>query len=244
MGSARPILTAPYGAIYVSDAAHVHGSECGGARVLVGRQCAHGSPADHGRQDRGRRLSAGGRGGGSPPADYRRGRISLTQATEVSTVYTPAEVKNLAEAAHARRLWVHMDGARFANAVARLGCTPAEASWKAGVDVLSFGATKNGALAAEAVVFFNRALAETMRYRRRRAGHLFSKMRFLSAQLEAFITDDLWLRNARHANAMAQRVREGLARIPGVRFWSPTEVNFVLVALPQTIWDGLVADGL
>ena len=114
--------------------------------------------------------------------------------------------------ARARRLWVHMDGARLANAVARLGCTPAEATWKAGVDVLSFGATKNGALTAEAVVFFNRELAQSMRYRRRRGGHLFSKMRFLSVQLDAFVDNGLWLRNARHANAMAQRVREGLAR--------------------------------
>jgi threonine aldolase len=112
-----------------------------------------------------------------------------------------------------------------------------------GVDLLSFGATKNGALAAEAVVFFNRELAQTMRYRRRRGGHLFSKMRFLSVQLEAFIANDLWLRNARHANAMAQRVREGLAKIPGVRFRSPTEINFVLVSLPQPVWDGLIAEG-
>ena len=136
-----------------------------------------------------------------------------------------------------------MDGARLANAIARLGCTPAEATWKAGVDILSFGATKNGALAAEAVVVFNRELAQTMRYRRRRGGHLFSKMRFFSAQLEAFIADDLWLRNARHANAMAQRVREGLSTIPGTRFRGPTEINFVLVKLPQPVWDGLVAEG-
>jgi len=92
-------------------------------------------------------------------------------------------------------------------------------------------------------VFFNRELAQTMRYRRRRAGQLYSKMRFLSVQLEAFVANDLWLRNARHANAMAQRVREGLATIPGVRFRGPTEINFVLVALPQPVWDGLVADG-
>ena len=136
-----------------------------------------------------------------------------------------------------------MDGARFANAVARLDCTPAELTWKAGVDLLSFGATKNGALCAEAVVFFNRALAETMRYRRRRAGHLFSKMRFLSAQLVAFLEDDLWLRSARHANAMAARVRQGLEDLPGVRFLHPTEINFVLTALPKPVWDGLVADG-
>jgi threonine aldolase len=169
--------------------------------------------------------------------------VSITQGTEASTVYTLAEVRSIAEAARARHLRVHMDGARLANAIARLGCTPAEATWKVGVDLLSFGATKNGALAAEAVVFFNRELAQTMRYRRRRGGHLFSKMRFLSAQLEAFIANDLWLRNARHANAMAQRVREGLAKIPGVRFRSPTEINFVLVSLPQPVWDGLVAEG-
>jgi threonine aldolase len=169
--------------------------------------------------------------------------VSITQGTEASTVYTLAEVRAIVEVARARRLRVHMDGARLANAVARLGCTPAEATWKAGVDILSFGVTKNGALAADAVVFFNRELAESMRYRRRRGGHLFSKMRFLSVQLEASIANDLWLRNARHANLMAQRVRDGLAAIPGVRFRGPTEINFVLVALPQPIWDGLVAEG-
>ena len=166
--------------------------------------------------------------------------MSLTQGTEAGTVYTVRDVRELAGVARARNLLVHMDGARFANAVARLECTPAELTWKAGVDLLSFGATKNGALCAEAVVFFNRALAETMRYRRRRAGHLFSKMRFLSAQLIAFLEDDLWLRNARHANAMAARVRQGLADLPGVRFPHPTEINFVLAALPKPVWDGLV----
>src|SRR5262245_37992746 len=136
-----------------------------------------------------------------------------------------------------------MDGARLANAIARLGCTPAEATWKAGVDVLSFGATKNGTLTAEAVVFFDRKLGESMSYRRRRGGHLYSKMRFLSAQLDAYVANDLWIRNARHANAMAARVREGLAGIPGVRFEGPTEINLVLVKLPQPVWDGLVGDG-
>ena len=159
--------------------------------------------------------------------------VSLTQGTEASTVYAVAEVRAIAEIARARGLRVHMDGARLGNAVARLGCTPAEVTWKSGVDVLSFGATKNGALAAEAVVFFDRELAQSARYRRRRAGHLYSKMRFISVQLEAFIADGLWLRNAGHANAMAQRMREGLARIPGVRFRGPTEINLVLAALPR-----------
>jgi threonine aldolase len=177
------------------------------------------------------------------PADAPPRAVSITQGTEASTVYTLAEVRAIVEVARARRLWVHMDGARLANAVARLGATPAEATWKAGVDILSFGATKNGALGADAVVFFNRELAGSIRYRRRRGGHHFSKMRFLSVQLEAYIAKDLWLRNARHANLMAQRVRDGLATIPGVRFRGPTEINFVLAALPQRIWDGLVAEG-
>jgi threonine aldolase len=169
--------------------------------------------------------------------------VSITQGTEAGTVYTVDEVRALADVAHARGLHVHMDGARFANALARLGCTPAELSWRAGVDLLSFGATKNGALAAEAIVVFTPELAQSLRYRRRRAGHMFSKMRFLAVQLLAFVQDDLWIRNARHANAMARRVREGLARIPGAWFPHPTEINFVLTRLPQPVWDGLVADG-
>jgi len=243
-GLCASIIAAPYGAIYLSDAAHLHGSECGGPEFWSGGNA--------------RTIPVPSTNGKIAPADLARmvdeavarpatevppRAISITQGTEASTVYTVPEVSALVEVARARSLWVHMDGARLANAVARLGCTPAEATWKAGVDVLSFGATKNGALAAEAVVFFDRELGRTMRYRRRRGGHLFSKMRFLSVQLEAFITDGLWLRNARHANAMAQRVREGLAKIPGVRFRSPTEINFVLVTLPQPVWDGLVAEG-
>jgi threonine aldolase len=243
-GLCASIIAAPYGAIYLSEAAHLHGSECGGPEFWSGGNA--------------RTIPVPSVDGKIVAADLTRmvdealarsatevppRAVSITQGTEASTVYTLAEVRSIAEAARARQLLLHMDGARLGNAIARLGCTPAEATWKAGVDVLSFGATKNGALAAEAVVFFNRELARTMRYRRRRGGHLFSKMRFFSVQLEAVIANDLWLRNARHANAMAQRVRDGLAKIPGVRFRSPTELNLVLVTLPQPVWDGLVAEG-
>ena len=243
-GLCASIVTAPYGAIYLSDAAHLHGSECGGPEFWSGGNArtipVPGVDGKIAVADLARMVDEAV---ARPATEVPPRAVSITQGTEVSTVYTLAEVRGIAEAARARRLWVHMDGARLANAVARLGCTPAEATWKAGVDLLSFGATKNGALTAEAVVFFNRELAQTMRYRRRRGGHLFSKMRFLSVQLEAFIANDLWLRNARHANAMAQRVREGLAKIPGVRFRGPTEINFALVSLPQPVWDGLVAEG-
>lgn len=243
-GLCAGIVAAPYGSIYLSDAAHLHGSECGSPEFWSGGNA--------------RSIPVPSVDGKIVPAELARmvdeacaraatevppRAVSLTQGTEASTVYTVAEVKAIADVARARGLKVHMDGARLANAVARLGCRPAEVTWKAGVDILSFGATKNGALAAEAVVFFDRELAASARYRRRRAGQLYSKMRFTSVQLEAFIADDLWLRNARHANAMAQRVREGLARIPGVRFRGPTDINLVLVALPQPVWDGLVADG-
>ena len=130
--------------------------------------------------------------------------ISITQATEWGTVYPPAAIAELAELARAHGLRLHMDGARLANAIARLGCSPAAATWRAGVEVLSLGATKNGALAAEAVLVFDPALAKGLAERRKRAGHLLSKMRFLSAQLVAMLEQGRWLRYAAHANAMAE----------------------------------------
>ncbi len=136
-----------------------------------------------------------------------------------------------------------MDGARFSNAVASLGCSAAEASRKAGVDVLSFGATKNGALTAEAVVLFDKELALDFGYRRKRAGHLFSKMRLLAVQWDAYVTDDLWLRNAARANAMATRMADGLAAIDGVELTRPVEANIVFPRLTAAMIEGLKADG-
>lgn len=169
--------------------------------------------------------------------------LSLTNASEAGTVYRTQEVAALADLAHAHGLKVHLDGARFANAMATLGCTPAEATWKAGVDVLTLGATKNGALAAEALVVFDPALAETLAFRRKRAGHLWSKMRFLSAQLDAYLSDDLWLRNAAHANAMAARLAEGLAALPGCALQHPVEANEIFIAVPETLAQALEAAG-
>jgi threonine aldolase len=136
-----------------------------------------------------------------------------------------------------------MDGARFGNAVAALNCSPADLTWRAGVEALSFGATKNGALAAEAVIFFDSGRAGDFEFRRKRGGHLFSKMRFLSAQLEAYLEKSLWLSNARHANRMAKRLAEGLAALPGVRIRHPVEANELFVELPEAAIGGLFADG-
>jgi threonine aldolase len=163
------------------------------------------------------------------------GAISLTQATECGTVYSPREVAAISEFARARGLKLHVDGARFANALVNLGCTPAELTWKAGVDVLSFGATKNGALAAEAVIFFNAEDVRDFEYRRKRSGHLLSKMRFVSAQLESYLRDDLWLTNARHANQLASRLAQGLSQISTIEIIHPVSANAVFARMPSAL---------
>jgi len=169
--------------------------------------------------------------------------VSITQATECGTVYGPEEIAAIATSAHRHGLKLHMDGARFANALSFVGCTPAELSWKAGVDVLSFGATKNGAMAAEAVVFFNADLAREFEFRRKRGGHLLSKMRLLSAQLDAYLTDGLWLANARHANAMARHLVAGLTALKGTQLLYPVDANEIFVVLPARMHDALEAAG-
>lgn len=169
--------------------------------------------------------------------------VSITQATECGTVYGPEEIAAIATSTHRHGLKLHMDGARFANALSFVGCSPAELSWKAGVDVLSLGATKNGAMAAEAVVFFNAGLAREFEFRRKRGGHLLSKMRFLSAQLDAYLTDGLWLANARHANAMARLLVAGLTPLKGTQLLYPVDANEIFVVLPARMHDALAAAG-
>jgi threonine aldolase len=169
--------------------------------------------------------------------------VSITQATEHGTVYAPEEIAALASSAHRHGLKMHMDGARFANALSFVGCSPAELTWKAGIDVLSLGATKNGAMAAEVVIFFNAELAKDFEFRRKRGGHLLSKMRLISAQLEAYFTDGLWLDNARHANAMARRLVAGLTPLKGVQLLYRVDANEIFVVLPVHIHDALQAAG-
>ena len=169
--------------------------------------------------------------------------VSLTQATELGTVYGVDEVRAIAEVARRRHLKVHMDGARFANAVATLGCHPGDITWRAGVDVLCFGGTKNGLPVGEAVVFFDRALSEDFAYRVKQAGQLASKMRFISAPWLGLLQDDTWLANARHANAMAQRLHRAIAGVPGVEVLHPPEANAVFARLPETAAAALRARG-
>lgn len=169
--------------------------------------------------------------------------LTMTQSTEFGGVYSLDDVTALSELAHANGLKVHMDGARFANALVSLGCTAAELTWKAGVDALTFGATKNGAMALDAVLFFDHSLAESFNYRRLRSGQLWSKGRYLGAQACAYLEDDLWLRNARQANDMAARLVAGLERVDGVRLACPCQANEVFVIFRRDVDERLRAAG-
>jgi threonine aldolase len=170
--------------------------------------------------------------------------VSLTQSTELGTVYTPVEIRQISALARARDMKVHMDGARFANALVGLGCTPAEMTWKAGVDALSFGATKNGALAAEAVIFFDPNDVRDFEYRRKKSGHLVSKMRFLSIQLEAYLKDGHWLASARRANHLAQRLAQGLSQAGAIEIVHPVSANAVFARMPETLARKLRKNGV
>ena len=167
----------------------------------------------------------------------------MSQATECGTVYSCAELAALSALAHKAGLSVHMDGARFANALVALSCSAAEMSWKAGVDVLSFGATKNGALACEALVIFDAGKAETLPFQRKRSGHTMSKGRFLGAQMVAYLSNNHWLANARVANEQARRLAAGLTAAPGVRMPWPRQANEVFAFLPRRTDAALRAAG-
>lgn len=177
------------------------------------------------------------------PHNVRPAALSITQASESGLVYTPTEVTALSAAAKANGLSVHMDGARFANAVASQKCTPAELSWKAGVDVLCLGATKCGALSAEVVIFFNKDLAQTFTHRRKRAGHLLSKGRLFGAQMVGWLQDDHWLELAQHANTQAAKLAEAIASIHGLTLAWPVESNELFVIMPKGLAEHLQAAG-
>jgi threonine aldolase len=169
--------------------------------------------------------------------------LALTQATELGSAYSSAEIAALCDVAHARGMRVQMDGARFANAVVSLRASPADLSWRAGVDVLCLGGTKNGLPAGEAILFFDRALADEYARRRKQAGQLASKMRFIAAPWLGVLEDGAWLRHATHANAMAERLARGIAQFPQARLLAPVQANGVFVDLPKHAIDALHAQG-
>ncbi|MGA9377428.1 MAG: low specificity L-threonine aldolase [Phormidium sp.] len=240
---ALSVITPPYGAIYCHNESHINLDECGAPEFYTGGSKLVTIPGEHGKftaDDLAIKLKNAGAG---IVHHIQPAAVSITQATEAGTVYTVDEIRQIAEVTQAHNLSLHLDGARFANAVVSLGCKPADITWRAGVDILSFGATKNGAMAAEAVVFFKEELGKTFAFRRKRGGHLFSKMRFLSVQLEAYIKDDLWLKNAVYANQMAAKLASGLSGLTGAKLCHPVEVNEIFIDLPEVVIQGLFAEG-
>jgi threonine aldolase len=237
-------LCPPWGAILCHARAHINNDECGapefysaGAKLL---------PLDGaaGKLDATTVAAAVDGAGTHGVHNVKPSVVSITQATECGTSYGPAEIRAIADAVHQRGLTLHMDGARLANAVAFLDCAPADVTWRAGVDVLSFGATKNGALGAEAIVVFGRGdWLEGMERRRKRGGHLLSKMRYVSAQLTAMLEGNLWLELARHANARASRLARTIEAHPRLGLEWPVEANEVFLRAPPAALARLQEEG-
>ena len=241
-GLALSALVPPYGAVFCHGEAHIAVDECNSPELFTGGAKIIGLHSANGKITAAQVEKAIG-GFNKGEHDPKPSAISITVTTELGTVYSAEEVKALSALARSRGMKLHMDGARFANAVAGLGCTPADLTWKAGVDALSFGATKNGAMFLEAVVFFDLKAAEDFTYRRMRGGQLFSKSRYQAAQMLAYLEDGLWLKLAGHANAMAARLAQGLMKCNSVRIPLPVNANEVFAVLPRKLNDKLQAMG-
>jgi threonine aldolase len=235
-------ITPPWGGVICHQSAHIMTDECGAPEFFGGGIKLIGFPGDDGKLSLATLKQAISQYSARRPHQVNAAALSLTQASESGTIYRPAEIAALCETAHAAGLKVHMDGARFGNALSRLNASAADLTWKAGVDVLSFGATKGGAMAAEAIVFFDPKLAEWMPERRKRGGQLLSKHRFIAAQFEAYLEQDRWLAWARHANQMADRLARRLGEA-GIEVVWPVEANLVFAIFPKEIDARLKAAG-
>lgn len=223
-------LTNSFHAVICAEGAHIYVDECGAPEKFTGCKLVP-IPAKNGKLTIEAVRSA--YHGLGDEHHVQPKVISITQATEVGTVYQPHEIRDLADFAHAHAMFLHVDGARIANAVAALGLNLKQATRDLGIDVLSFGATKNGALGAEAVVFFNPELSADFKFYRKQAMQLASKMRFISAQFQALLTNELWLQNARHANRMAQLLKREISKIPQVKIVYNVEANGVFAQIPR-----------
>ena len=228
-------LTPPWGAIFCHEESHVIDDECGAPEMFTAGAKLVGIPGVGAKITPEAFKSALGRFPRGVVKTSQPAALSLAQVTEAGTLYSLDEIRTLADLAHENGLGVHLDGARFANALVALGVSAADMSWKAGIDVLSFGGTKNGMLACEAVIFFDRAKAEGFQYRRKRGGHTLSKGRLLGAQMCAYLEGGHWLDLARHTNAMAGRLADGLAAVKGVRLAWPAQANEVFPILPRRV---------
>ena len=225
-------LANPYGAIYCHETAHINVYECGAPELFTGAKLVGLTGDGYKLQaaELDAALALAGRGNATRVQPF---ALNLTQPTDFGTLYSLDELRNLSEVAHRHGLLVHLDGARFANAIAALGCSPAAMTWRAGIDVVSFGATKNGAMNAEAVLVFDPAVAARIPFLMKRGGQVVSKARFLSAQLDRYLADDRWLERARQSNANAARLARRLQAIRGVELIGKVEINMLFARLPD-----------
>ncbi len=225
-------LSQPWETVFCSPVAHIHEDECNAPEFYSGAKLTIVPGEDKMAPEALRRSIEGEetRGVHGP----QRGPVSITQVTERGSVYSLEELQALCGVAKAYNLPVHMDGARFTNALVALNCSPAEMTWKSGVDAVSFGGTKNGLMGVEAVVFFDEGKAWEFELRRKRGAHLFSKHRYLSAQMAAYLQDDLWLRSARQANANCARLADGL-RAAGAAFLHEPQANMIFARFPRSL---------
>jgi threonine aldolase len=232
-GIALSALANSYGSIFCHQSAHINVYECGAPEMFTGAKLStvtgtqYKISADRLREE----IELAGIGN---PTRVQPFALNLTQPTDFGTLYAIGEIAELSEVAHASGLKVHMDGARFANALAALDCTAAELTWRAGVDILSFGATKNGTINAEAIVVFDNALAGRIPYLMKRGGQVLSKARFVSAQLDRYLADELWLQRAALANANASTLASRLSLLPGVSLVAPVEINMIFLRMPDS----------
>jgi threonine aldolase len=229
---ALSLYAQPWSAVFAHSDAHIAQDECGAPEFYTNGAKLIGVPGDHGRMTPATLSASLARIGTGGVHGVQRGIVSITNVTEAGTTYTPAEIAALTALAKSYNLPSHLDGARFANALVATGATAAEMTWQAGIDVVSFGGTKNGCLGVEAVVIFDPAKAWEFELRRKRGGHLFSKHRYLSAQMEAYLTDDLWLRLATQANAMGARLAKGIAEQPDMQLQHPAPANMLFPEWP------------
>lgn len=226
-------LADPWQAIFCHRVAHVEEDECGAPEFYTGGAKLTLVDGAGAKIDPAALETAIAETGTKGVHGVQRGPLTITQATELGTVYTPDEIATLTGIARAHGMACHLDGARFANALVTLGCSPAEMTWKAGIDAVSFGGTKNGLMGVEAVIFFDPARAWEFELRRKRGAQLFSKHRYLSAQMAAYLENDLWLRNAVAANESASRLAEGLRAIPDAEVLYPVEANMIFAGWPR-----------
>jgi len=236
-------LCPPWGEVLCHESAHILKNECGATSLFGGGAVMRGLAGDDFRMsvealDTALATARWGDNHASQPSV-----LSLTSPTDFGTIYTTQQINELTALARSRGLRVHLDGARIANAVAALGCSPADMTWRAGVDVISLGATKNGALSTDAIVCFDPAVAEQLHYRVKRAGHVASKMRFQSVQLEAYLTDGLWLRLASAANAAMAHLAAGL-RALGLDLVADPQANMLFARVDPGVIARMEANGL